>query len=154
MSIDVLFHRYTWVLAQHGGISQSQEAQGVLVYVMPVANEGYIILVADGQARNPGATATNAISDIMTWTMTIMLEGRCDPSKVVWIELDSEGYFDRMTPTWPRMDIRKGILPPAVEWFPCGGRNVRAFIDMCRMLGANCTPALQLLKDCGINVTH
>lgn len=81
-----------------------------------------LVLLADLQSLNTGASLTNAASAAVAFVGATALQGALgvDPSSAAWVEIDSEGCFDLILPLWPFSSPLRQQRPalPHVSWAP------------------------------------
>lgn len=81
-----------------------------------------LVLLADLQSMNQGASLTNAAAASINFVAHTALRGALgvDFTSASWIELDSEGCFDVMTALWPLSSPLRVQRPepPHVSWTP------------------------------------
>lgn len=81
-----------------------------------------LVLLADLQSMNQGASLTNAAATSINFVAHTALRDALgvDFTSASWIELDSEGCFDVMTALWPLSSPLRVQRPepPHVSWAP------------------------------------
>lgn len=81
-----------------------------------------LVLLADLQSLNSGASLTNAASAAVAFVAATALKDALgvEPSTASWVELDSEGCFDLIEPLWPISSPLRQQLPalPHINWAP------------------------------------
>lgn len=90
------------------------DAEGILALEDVLADGTHLVLLADMQKRNPGASLTNTAESAIAY-----VAGKWGlPRSTQWIECDSAGRFDRMFPDWSqrRATWIGGPDGPAIEW--------------------------------------
>lgn len=90
---------------------------------LPAADASPVVLLADMQSRNLGASLTNVMEDVLNYVIATKFFGvaRRDTR---WIQLDSMGYIDEVIPEF-------GANPNhviSVSWRPLGSRSLDRFL--------------------------
>jgi hypothetical protein len=95
----------------------------VIAAYLPEGDAQPVVLLADMQGRNMGASLTNSMEDVLNYVIATKFFGKARRD-ARWIQLDSMGYIDEVIPEFGANPNR--VM--TVSWRPLGCRSMDRFI--------------------------
>lgn len=100
---------------------------GIVIGTIPLEHgEKQLVIVFDQAQENTGASATNCLTDLMTYCAG---QGGHfgNLNSAIWVQRDSEGKYDLVHPTWEG-SVCRAVAWSAIKWPFSEPRSEAAFL--------------------------